>query len=265
MLFKKTISQLTIQSLFRPHALFLNFAKFVKDYYMYKKQFTEAAKDSIFSLDNFSLFPCVLDANSDAGQARGHYFYQDIYVASQIISNSPKLHLDFGSRVDGFIGHLISANLPVVIGDIRPLYIQSSLVSHLQFDLMKAEAVSIVTNKYISISCLHVLEHMGLGRYGDPININGHLIALKNIVSLLEEGGLLYVSFPIASESRLEFNAHRVFSVEYAEDWFKSLKLKVVDFRYIGDDGYMADEYTNFRKNMNVNLSYGCGIWTLAK
>ena len=265
MLIRKTISQLTIQSLFRPYVLILNFIKFAKDYYRYKKQLTEAAKDSIFSLNNSALFPCVLDANSDAGQARGHYFYQDIYVASQIISSSPKLHLDFGSRVDGFIGHLISSNVPVVIGDIRPLYIQSSLVSHLQFDLMNAQTVPSVTKKYSSISCLHVLEHMGLGRYGDPININGHLIALKNIVNLLENSGLLFVSFPIASEPRLEFNAHRVFSIEYAEDWFKSLKLRIVDFKYIGDDGYMAVEHTNLRKSMNLNLSYGCGIWTLTK
>lgn len=55
-----------------------------------------------------------------------------------------------------------------------------------------------------------MLEHFGLGRYGDPIHPNGYKTGFANLASLLRPGGRFYLSTPIGQE-RVEFNANWVF------------------------------------------------------
>jgi hypothetical protein len=53
-------------------------------------------------------------------------------------------------------------------------------------------------------------EHDGLGRYGDPINPNGDLIAMEKTKKMLKPGGLLFLAIPIGRD-RLVWNAHRIY------------------------------------------------------
>jgi hypothetical protein len=59
----------------------------------------------------------------------------------------------------------------------------------------------------ISISSF---EHDGLGRYGDPINPNGDLEAMKLAKKLIVKNGLLFFSVPIGKDC-LVWNAHRIY------------------------------------------------------
>lgn len=61
-----------------------------------------------------------------------------------------------------------------------------------------------------SVSCLHAIEHFGLGRYGDPINPEGYQQGIITMAQLLRPGGTFYLSTPIGKE-RVEFNASWVF------------------------------------------------------
>ena len=65
-----------------------------------------------------------------------------------------------------------------------------------------------------SLSCLHALEHFGLGRYGDPVDYDGYLKGFDNLYRILKPGGRLYFSVPMGPQ-RIEFDAHRVFSMAY--------------------------------------------------
>ena len=56
-----------------------------------------------------------------------------------------------------------------------------SNIKYLRADLMHP----IQIGKTDSLSCLHAIEHFGLGRYSDPIDINGHIKGLENMISLL--------------------------------------------------------------------------------
>ena len=120
--------------------------------------------------------------------------------------------------------------------------------------------------KYKSISCLHTIEHFGLGRYGDKINPNGHIIGFQNIYKLLDNDASLYLSFPVSNISRIEFNAHRVFNINDIFEWIKQLSIK--DLKLISFD--LIDDNSELFENQNINLiskniNFGCGIYHFKK
>ena len=207
-------------------------------------------------------YPVLTERFSESGIAKGAYFHQDLYVARKIFSSNPEKHVDVGSRVDGLISHLLTFR-SVEVFDIRGLTSSIKNLSFRKIDVMNIEKN--LVNYCDSISSLHAIEHFGLGRYGDPINYNGHLIALNNIKRILKKGGVFYFSAPIGRQ-RIEFNAHRVFSITYLLDIFKE-DYNIVDFAYVDDKGSLiekVDLYSAEAKN-NFNCSYGCGIFELIK
>ena len=119
--------------------------------------------------------------------------------------------------MDGFIGNLAVFREVEVI-DIRP---QSTAVRHVTFhqlDLM-AELPAEWTACTDSLSCLHSIEHFGLGRYGDRIDPAGHLKGIERLMAMVAPGGTFYLSTQIGEE-RIEFNAHRVFAPSTMLSWF---------------------------------------------
>jgi SAM-dependent methyltransferase len=116
-----------------------------------------------------------------------------------------------------------------------------------------------------SISSLHAIEHFGLGRYGDPIDYNGHLKGIENITKMLKEGGTFYFSVPIGQQ-RIEFNEQRVFSVEYLIR-ILSADYTIQSFSYVNDKGDLVENAELTEESIQTNFScwYGCGIFTLIK
>lgn len=154
---------------------------------------------------------------SESSGSLGAYFHQDLLVARWIMEAGPSRHVDVGSRIDGFIGHL-SLFREVEVLDIRPQSIPVKNVVFHQLDLME-ELPTEWQEATPSLSCLHTIEHFGLGRYGDTIDPDGHLKGLEQLKRLVAPGGMLYLSTPIGPQ-RVEFNAHRVFALATVLDWF---------------------------------------------
>jgi SAM-dependent methyltransferase len=162
-----------------------------------------------FDLKIWELLPILYDRRESAGVARGHYFHQDLWAAKKIFQRRPPDHYDIGSRIDGFIAHVLTF-MPITVIDIRSL---SSEIDGLQFIKDDAtELTSFANNSIDSLSCLHAAEHFGLGRYGDQIDPSGCFKLMKSLQRVLRPGGRLYFSVPIGRE-RVEFNAHRVFAI----------------------------------------------------
>lgn len=151
--------------------------------------------------------PCLQDWYEEGGATGNEYFWQDLLVARKIFQARPRLHVDVGSRVDGFVAHVASFRDLEVL-DVRPITSAIPGVTFRQADLMKP--VWDMHAYCDSLSCLHALEHFGLGRYGDPVDPGGYAVGLANLASLLQEEGRLYLSVPIGRQ-RVEFNAGRVF------------------------------------------------------
>ncbi len=209
------------------------------------------------------LYPCLTDRFTEGGSASGHYFHQDLLVARRICINNPQRHVDVGSRIDGFVAHVASFRQIEVI-DIRPISSNVTNVVFKQADMM-APVPESLKGYCDSLSCLHALEHFGLGRYGDPVSYGGYLLGLEALYQLLKKGGKLYLSVPIGSQ-RIEFNAHRVFSIEYLLECFKD-KYAIDMFSYVGDDGDLRENIALAKPDVDRNFgcTFGCGIFELTK
>lgn len=207
-----------------------------------------------------SLFPCITDFKEQGGINKGHYFHQDLLVAQKIFNKKPKKHLDIGSRMDGFVTHVASYRKLDVM-DIRRVESNIKNVNFVQGDLT---LIGKGFEKYDSISCLHTLEHIGLGRYGDMVNPKAHLLAIKNLKKMLLKNGTLYVSMPISRKERTEFNAHRIFKIKTILEFFKDLRL--ISFHYVDDAGNLHEEdISNIDLKSDYNLNFGCGIFEFKK
>lgn len=207
-------------------------------------------------------YPILTDYHDSAGTATGHYFHQDLLVAQYIYENAPQRHIDIGSRIDGFVAHVASFR-KIEILDIRDLaHSAHENITFLKADLTASDYVH--ENVTDSISCLHAIEHFGLGRYNDQIDPAGHLKGITNIIKMLKKGGTLYLSFPIGKGNEVHFNAHRVFKPDDVFKWQPIIdaELEFLRFDYVDDRG---DLHKNTKFNEIELPNYGCGIYTFVK
>jgi hypothetical protein len=204
------------------------------------------------------------DFYENAGVASGHYFHQDLYMASKIYQVRPQEHYDIGSRVDGFIAHL-AVFMKVTIFDIRYLETSANNIEFQQLDIMDSLQVSNLP-KVSSLSCLHTVEHFGLGRYKDPVDIDGWINGLRNMTSILLPGGNFYFSTPVSSRQRIEFNAHRVFNPVYLTQILLR-DYEVVEMSIVRDSGEIEEgvDFLSQEFESNFDDDYACGMWVLRK
>jgi len=223
-----------------------------------RRLFATAMKDATDPLPLGMDCWCLHDRQASAGSIRTHYFHQDLLVARRIRSLAPHRHIDIGSRVDGFVAHVASFREIEVI-DIRPPEDQIPGITFLQADLMQALPVA-MRGCTDSLSCLHALEHFGLGRYGDPIDPDGHLRGLENLRMMLSPGGRLHLSLPMGP-SRVEFNAHRVFSLPHILKLL-SEAFRVERFSYVDDLGCLHDDqsFNGSEAEASYECRFGCAI-----
>jgi SAM-dependent methyltransferase len=232
-----------------------------KDYSKIKRQI----RDAHISIKTSLNMPCPQDKFKKAGTCKGHYFNQDLLIAEKIAVKKPERHVDIGSSVYGFVSH-VAAFRNIEIFDIRPLEIDVfPQIKFIQCDMMKP-LPDFLREYSDSVSCLHALEHFGLGRYGDPVNINGSIQGFRNMAHIVKPGGTLYVSVPIGSE-RIEFNGHRVFAIQSIIKMGENENLKLEEFSFVDDSGnlHRKVDLTDKIVNENAGCTFGCGIFEFEK
>ena len=232
-------------------------AWYVRDFNTFKR--LSGVQSEFPIADNY---PCLNDKFDDSGVANGAYFHQDLFVAKQIYTHKPTKHVDIGSRIDGFIAH-VAVFRPIEIFDIRKLDSKVENISFIRADLMSDNF------NYIdycdSISCLHALEHFGLGRYGDDIDPNGHLKGFQKITQMLKKAGMFYFSVPMGIQ-RIEFNAHRIFSLSYLYKWVTK-DFNIISFSFVDDNGDLNEniQLSDEVIDSSCGCNHGCGIFVLQK
>jgi SAM-dependent methyltransferase len=213
-----------------------------------------------FKISNW--YPVLRERFETNGDLKSHYFHEDLTIARRVFENKPAKHVDVGSRVDGFVAHVASFR-EIEVFDIRP---QNATVKNIRFVTADFMNVAPELHNYTdSLSSLNVIEHFGLGRYGDPIDVNGHLKGLENMNKVLKKGGKFYFSTPIGPQ-RIEFNAHRVFSVEYLLKIF--IPHYTIDlFSYVDDEGDLHENVSLSEADIarNFGCHFGFGIFEMTK
>jgi hypothetical protein len=192
------------------------------------------------------LSPILYDYNSQAGNADGHYFWQDLYAARWIYGLNPKNHIDVGSRIDGFVTHLTTFR-EIDLLDIRPLKLKIPNVNFVQHDLSKGAPPGKIAH-YDSVSSLHALEHFGLGRYGDSVDPIGHVKGLLSVSSLVANNGVFFLSFPTNGKlCEIEFNAQRLLSPEWWEEHLHNFQVeRILQIPWKGEPKELSlDDWTN--------------------
>jgi SAM-dependent methyltransferase len=195
------------------------------------------------------------DRFSAAGSLTAHYFWQDLWAATNLFESGVRDHVDVGSRIDGFIAHI----LPFC--DVTCVDIRSLDVAWPMFHFMQGAILSMPFDdgEVKSLSSLHVIEHIGLGRYGDPVDAEGPWKAARELTRVLAPGGKLLIGVPMGLE-RVCFDAHRIFAPETVRDMFGDLDL--VEFSFINDRNRLI---RNAAFDEARDAYYGCGLFEFRK
>jgi hypothetical protein len=204
-------------------------------------------------------FP-ILTEKHDSSGGLGAYALQDLMVAKWIREDAPARHFDVGSRIDGFVCNVATFRQIEVI-DIRPAPGSIPGVIFHQHDVM-GRCLPEWEGSIPSLSCLHTIEHFGLGRYGDPIDPDGHRKGLSRLKGMVAPGGMFYLSTPIGSQ-RIEFNAHRIFAAKTVLDWFAEGWV-IERFSVIRDDVTVWEEPTRDEDSVAGNFGCEAGVAILA-
>ncbi|CAM2857748.1 DUF268 domain-containing protein [Rariglobus hedericola] len=203
------------------------------------------------------LKPYLADRHDSAGAARGHYFLQDIWAAQRVFHHHSPEHVDVGSRLDGFVAHVASF-LPVKYVDIRRIDTAVPNIIGVQGSVCE---LPFADRSIDSLSCLHVIEHIGLGRYGDPMDPDGWLKGLVELQRVLKPGGQLLIGTP-CGRSRVVFHAHRVFSPAQIIAAMPELKLE--EFSLIENNRATAwNEQVS--PQSAEGLDFGCGLFRFSR
>ena len=204
-----------------------------------------------------NLYPFLDDYNDDAGNIKNQLFHADLLISQYIYEKKPINHLDIGSRIDGLVSHIASYRKIDVI-DIRNIDISP----HKNINFINKDINEFFDeNIYDSISSVGVLAHIGLGRYGDPIDPEGYRKAIKTICEITKKDGKIYIMVPVGKPG-VEFNSHRVFDAKDIIEYFDIGKCKLENFHLVDDNGNLK---INFDYKLTTHYNFAGGIFVFKK
>ncbi len=227
-------------------------------FYADYRAFAQSAKSTTtrFPLRPRDFFLCLFDKTSTT-PINPHYLYHPAWAARVVARVNPKKHIDIASTLT--FCTIVSAFVPVDFYDYRPAKLFLRNLDSKHGDLM---ALPFATDSVESISCMHTIEHVGLGRYGDPIDYDGDIKATAEMKRVLQPGGTLIFVTPVG-EPRIEYNAHRIYSFEQVMGLFPGLTL--TEFSLIPDDFKEVGIIENADPAVVKNQRYGCGLFVFTK
>ena len=223
------------------------FHAFVEKSKSFKKRFEISEKE---------VLPCLDDNTANTGFDR-HYVYHVAWAARKVKEINPPVHIDFSSSL--YFCTTVSAFVPVRFYDFRPAVLGLSNLESVAGDLTK---ISFADNSVDSLSCMHTIEHVGLGRYGDPVDYDGDLKAIAELKRVVKPGGSLLFVTPVG-KPKIVYNAHRIYAYEQVLEYFSGFELK--EFSLVPDDPAVGGLIPGATKEMSDKQDYGCGCFWFVK
>jgi len=225
----------------------------LKDYFIYKK----LDREKRFTLSPKNFYPQIKDKTIQTGFDR-HYVYHTSWAARKVKEINPIKHIDISSSL--YFCGIVSAFTDVDFYDYRPADLHLSGLKSLKGNL---HSLPFDTDSLKSISCMHTVEHIGLGRYGDPIDSQGDIKAVQELKRVTAVNGNLLFVTPVG-KPKIEFNAHRIYSYEQIISYFDGFELK--EFSLIPEHAKKGGLITNANPDLVRTENYACGcFWFIKK
>lgn len=214
----------------------------------------ESHRDGRFIVNAADSKPCLDDDSTEHGGYCPIYLLHTGWAARALASSRPVEHVDIGGLT--YFAGIASALVPSFrYYDYRTINIPLPGLSTGRADLTN---LPFKTGELKSLSCMHVMEHIGLGRYGDPLDINGDLKAAAELRRVVAPGGQFLFVAPVG-HPKIAFNAHRIYSYKQVIDMFPGMVLKEFTLIDLPRMIYHADP------ELVKHLSEGCGCFWFVK
>ncbi len=234
---------------------FITYIHFIADFLNFKKSHKITGKR--FLLRWKDRYPCLRDRTSTLSFDT-HYIYHTAWAARVLAKEKPAMHYDISSSLM-FVA-IASAIVPIKYFDYRPAEINLSGLTSGKADLLQLPFENLSIS---SLSCMHVIEHVGLGRYGEEIKPDGDLTAISELKRVISHNGIILFVVPIAGKPKIMFNAHRIYSYDQIISYFNNFEL--VEFSLIPDDADKRGMIENAGKEDADKQEYGCGCFYFRK
>jgi hypothetical protein len=229
-----------------------NYVDYLNDWRRFGK-LQALANDGAFPLAWGNRMPALGDKSKET-KFDGHYVYHCAWAIRTVLKIQPSVHFDISSSL--YFSTALSAWIPVKFFDYRPATIN---LSQLECDRCDLTHLAFEDNSIKSLSCMHTLEHVGLGRYGDTLDPAGHLKAIGELKRVVAPEGSLLVVVPVGAQ-RVCFNAHRIYRYEFLLDLFAGFEL--VEAALVTDNNEFVKEPT---RELCDKQQYGCGCFWFKK
>lgn len=231
---------------------------------IYKKQFIELlaqAQQTIirFTLDKKDVQLFVNEATFQTHFDR-HYIYHPAWATRIIVDSKVSSHIDISSTLH--FCSMLSALVPVKFYDYRPAKL---VLSNLTCEAADLTCLPFKDHSISSLSCMHTVEHIGLGRYGDPVDYDGDLKAMKELARVLANDGNLLFVVPVGKASVIHFNGHRVYHPDAIKDIFKGEGLTLKEFVLIPEEAKDGGLVKNPKAELIAKQTYACGCFWFTK
>ncbi len=226
----------------------------LKDYFVFKHHDVEHR----FPLSVHDFYPCVKDKTITTGFDR-HYVYHTSWAARVVQEIKPSTHIDISSSL--YFSGILSAFVPVEFYDYRPADLRLTNLVSREGNL---HALPFADNSVESLSCMHTLEHVGLGRYGDPIDPNGDLKAIAELKRVVKSGGSLLIVVPVG-QPKIEYNAHRIYSYEQIVSYVLGADFTLNEFAFIPEFESEGGLERGANPDRVKTAHYACGCFWFKK
>ena len=225
---------------------------FRTDFERFSALASESASAPRFNLDWEDRLPCLDDRTAGTGFDR-HYVYHTAWAMRVLARSRPVSHVDVASSL--YFAALASAFVPVSYFEYRPVDLH---LQGLTCDAADLLSLPFADGTIQSLSCMHVVEHVGLGRYGDGLDPDGDLKAMAELRRVLAPGGDLLFVVPVGTP-RVQFNAHRIYAFDQVAEAFDGLEL--AEFALVPDRKNGSALISPATKQQADAQRYGCGCF----